>query len=98
LAHLLDFMDLEWQPWCDFIGNSERAKLVLSQSREVTAKKITNWLDKQVAPALSVMQDLQPGFTPKLLARGRMRKRDRYSALLINNDSTGWKGVRVEHE
>lgn len=82
ITHLLDFVDMSWEKWKDFIGSTERANLTLNDAKEITAKKLERWLAKQIAPALSVMQDIQPSFVVRLLAHGRMRNRERYGALL----------------
>jgi DNA relaxase NicK len=94
LAHLLDFIDMEWQPWNEFIKGTIRAFCNLSNAREITAERTKKWLGRQVSVSLSVIQDLEPGFTAKLLAYGRIRKgRERYSALLSTDDLAGWQGV-----
>jgi len=86
IAHLLDFVDMSWEKWKEFIGSTERANLTLNDAKEITTKKLERWLAKQVAPALSVMQDIQPTFIVRLLAHGRTRDRERYGALLSQSD------------
>jgi len=88
ITHLLDFIDMSWEKWKEFVGSTERANLTLNDAKEITAKKLEKWLAKQVAPALSVMQDIQPSFVVRLLAHGRMRNRERYGALLTQAEIT----------
>lgn len=82
VSHLLDFMDMSWAKWKEFVSSTERANLTLNDAREITFKRLERWLAQQVAPALSVAQDIQPTFVVRLLAHGRMRNRERYGALL----------------
>ena len=94
LSHLLDFINLEWKPWQEFIQGMMRAFRTLSDARKVTAERTKRWLGRQVSVALSVMQDIEDNFTVKLLAHGRMRKgRERYSSLLLSDDLVGWRGA-----
>ncbi len=93
MAHLLDFVDLDWEPWQRFIDGMIRAFCTLGKARELSAEKTKRWLGRQVSVSLSVIQDLEPGFTAKLLDYGRMRKgRERYNALLEHDDLAGWQG------
>ena len=85
ISHLLDFIDLNWPEWKDFVGNTERSGLKLGNARKITEKRLSSWLGKQVAPALSVMQDVDNTYVLRLLAQGRRRDRKKYSALLEQN-------------
>ena len=96
-GHLLDFIMLDWDPWREFIQESVRAGWKLLDAREITAERTRRWLGRQVAVSLSVLQDIEPGFTAKLLAHGRSRKgRERYTALLSRDDLVNWQGANLE--
>jgi DNA relaxase NicK len=82
LSHLLDYIDLSWDKWRDFVGSTKRAELTLNDAREITEKRLKMWLQKQVAPALSAIQDAESNYVVKLLAHGRVRDRSKYQALL----------------
>ncbi|MBD3251328.1 hypothetical protein GF380_02620 [Candidatus Uhrbacteria bacterium] len=82
LSHLLDYIDLSWDKWRDFVGTTKRAELTLNDARRITEQRLKLWLQKQVAPALSAIQDVESNYVVKLLAHGRMRDRSKYQALM----------------
>jgi hypothetical protein len=86
LSHLLDYIDLSWDKWRDFVGTTKRAELTLNDARRITEKRLKMWLQKQVAPALSAIQDAESNYVVKLLAHGRMRDRSKYQALLNDRE------------
>lgn len=83
LAHLLDYIDFKTDWWEAFKDSANRAGATVSSPKEIAMSKVVHWLDKQVAPALSVAADvLPPEFMDELLKRGRRRRGAKYSLLL----------------
>lgn len=83
ISHLLDYVDFKAPWWNDFVSGHARAGAKISDPREITVTKIVNWLDFQVAPALSVAIDILPkDQIDNMLRRGRRRRGARYQLLL----------------
>lgn len=83
LAHLRDYVDFTPDWWQEFTEGSWRAWATIVKPKEVTEAKLVSWIDKQVAPALSVAVDILPRKTLKeILKRGRKRRGAQYDLLL----------------
>jgi DNA relaxase NicK len=83
LAHLLDYIEFKTDWWDTFIDGTARAGATVTTAKELTTEKMVNWVDKQVGPALSVMQDIfPPELLESIIKRGRTRRGARYSLLL----------------
>lgn len=86
LAHLLDFVDFETDWWSAFKNTQGRANKKVSSAREVTTEKLVNWIDKQVSPALSALEDAYPGkLIPMIIERGRKKRGKKYDAIFLEN-------------
>lgn len=57
IAHLLDFVDVDTDWWREFISRIPRAGMTVSTARELTSERILTWMYRQVAPALSAIND-----------------------------------------
>lgn len=83
LAHLLDFIDIDSDWWRIFIKGNFRAGARISDPRQTSMTKIEGWLDKQVAPALSVAIDVLPEKRIiEMINNGRKKRGPRYQSLL----------------
>lgn len=83
MGHLVDYIDLDWSPWKQLKGSVERAGVTLIGARDVEAKRLVEWMKRQVAVALAVCEDLYPGFVNSLLSLGRenVEANQKYSVL-----------------
>lgn len=85
IGHLRDYIDFDAEWWTEFISGNARAYRTLSKPSEVSLQKITHWIEKQVAPALSVLDDTLPyGDLKHIIAKGRIRRKDKYNLLIEN--------------
>lgn len=83
LSHLLDFMDVNADWWEDFKDSTGRANATVTSISEVSTAKMVNWLNKQVAPALSVAVDaLPPDVMDSIVRHGRSRRGPKYDLIL----------------
>lgn len=86
IGHLRDFTDFNTEWWESFVSGEARANATVSKAKEVSLAKLTRWLDKQVAPALSVAADTLPeSFLTTMVKRGRNRRGPKYNHLLQNS-------------
>ena len=87
LAHLLDFVDFETDWWTAFKTSQGRANTKVSSAKQITAERLITWIDGQVAPALSALEDAYPDkLIPKLIERGRKRRGNKYDALFLEDN------------
>lgn len=109
VSHLRDYIDFNPAWWEEFVGGVGRANVNLSSPKEVSVERITHWLERQVAPALSVIHDMRPDYFLKdLVIQGRMRRGTKYDLFLAGTqikidfyDELGrrvWKNVNEEPE
>ena len=85
LAHLLDYVNFDAVWWKEFTNGAGRAWATVTTPREVTEAKMSKWIERQVAAALSVLHDIKPeGYFDDLLRMGRVKRRRgrRYDLLL----------------
>ncbi len=83
LPHLLDFIDLDTVWWEEFKDCTARANATVTSVSEVSTAKMVNWLNKQVAPALSVAVDALPADVMDSIVRhGRSRRGPKYDLIL----------------
>lgn len=87
VGHLRDFIDFDTSWWDEFIGSLGRAWAIVTKPKEIEIGKLLNWIDRQVAPALSVVEDTQPQEVMEILIRrGRERRGSKYNLLLDNKE------------
>ena len=80
LKHLLDFVDFRTQWWDEFKKEKIRANVKVSKPSDVAKEKTFRWLKKQVAPALSAINDaVSEGAIVALISDGRRRRGNKYS-------------------
>jgi DNA relaxase NicK len=85
LEHLLDFVDFRTDWWEKFKKEKIRANLKVSKPSEVAKEKTFRWLKKQVAPALSAINDaVSEGAITALISEGRRRRGNKYSGFFVN--------------
>lgn len=83
IGHLRDYIDVLLPWWEEFVSNNNRAWATISTPKDVSMQKLKEWIDTQVAPALSVLIDTQPPeVINKIINRGRLRRGPRYNLLL----------------
>jgi DNA relaxase NicK len=87
LAHLVQYVTFRenqvpaW--WLDFIGSAQSADIKISSSRVVSINKLDNWIKRQVAVALSVLDDVEgEEYLPELIKSAKERDRSRYASLI----------------
>lgn len=86
IRHLLDFVDFKTSWWQDFINGETRSRTIVTKPREVEISKTSRWLIKQVAPALSAVNDaVSPQFKDALIIEGRRRRGNKYSTFFQIN-------------
>ena len=87
LAHLRDYIDFFTPWWEEFANSANRAGATVTNTKEVSMLKMTKWIDKQVAPSLSVVYDvLNPEMVDMIIKRGRIRRGAKYNHLLGKYD------------
>ncbi|MEX1071767.1 MAG: replication initiation factor domain-containing protein [Anaerolineales bacterium] len=98
LSHLRDYIDfvnqetdqlLPW--WKAFIRNQNRAMKIVSDARTIELNRMLSWVDKQVAPTLSVVADIvgKESIDAFVIA-GRRKRGTKFDALLkVDNSPTG---------
>lgn len=83
LAHLRDYIDFNPPWWEDFAMCVNRAGATVTNTKEISMGNLVNWVDRQVAPALSVIQDASsPELIEAIIKRGRNRRGSKYDLLL----------------
>lgn len=83
LAHLLDYIEFKTDWWKEFVDKTERARATVTTPKEISMSKTVQWIEKQVAPALSVLVDVLPEATiDGIIKRGRQKRGPRYNLLL----------------
>lgn len=83
LCHLLDFIDINTDWWKDFKDCTARANATVTKVTDLSTAKMINWLNKQVAPALSVAVDaLPPAVLDSIIRHGRSRRGPKYGLIL----------------
>jgi len=90
LSHLRDYVNFDAPWWDEFVNGVGRAWAIVSTPREITEKTTTRWLEHQVAPALSVINDIHPNnFLKELIKTGRLNRRGvkKYDLLLSTKES-----------
>lgn len=88
ISHLRDCVDFKTKWWEEFVGGIGRARAIVSSPKEFSVERITRWLERQVAPALSVIHDMRPDYFLKdLIAQGRMKRGNRYDLLLADTQA-----------
>jgi hypothetical protein len=96
ISHLRDFVDFDLPAWTQFINGNARAFQTISRPREVSMRKLVNWIDRQISPALSVAVDVLPQeVMDSLLRRGRKKRGSRYDILLQSQIPGSAGGIRV---
>jgi hypothetical protein len=83
LGHLRDFIDFKRDWWAEFCQGAERAHMKLTSWAASSFGRTQKWLEKQVAPALALVEELI-GIRElfELADRGRMKWGPRHLALL----------------
>lgn len=82
LAHLLDFVEFQFPAWREFIGNVERAKLVLARLA-VTLEQKAAWLFNSVARVMALVREAYGAeFFEAVMLHGYERIRESDRALL----------------
>jgi DNA relaxase NicK len=83
IGHLRDYIDFDMPWWSEFIESNSRAWAIISTPKEVSKEKLTEWIETQVTPALSVLIDTEPPeIIEAMIRRGRNRRGPRYNLLL----------------
>jgi len=87
LAHLVQYVTFQeglapaW--WLDFIGSAQTADLIISSSRVISLQKLDQWVKRQVAVALSVLDDVEGGeYLTEVIKLAKKRDRSKYASLL----------------
>jgi DNA relaxase NicK len=89
LPHLRDYVDFNTNWWKEFVSSSGRAWAIVSTPKEISQESITAWLEHQIAPALSVINDIRDDdFVKDLIVLGRTKRKrvKRYNLLLGKKD------------
>ena len=87
-SHLRQFVDFpSWDYWIFFISSVVRSDLIIASARLMTLEKSKKYIEEQVSPTLSVLQDvLGEGdfaqYLERTLEQAKDRPRTRYKALL----------------
>jgi len=85
ISHLRDYIDFKTDWWDEFINGVGRARAIVSSPKEMSAERITRWLEKQVAPSLSAIHDMRPDYFLKdLIMQGRIKRGTRFDLLLAD--------------
>ena len=96
ISHLRDFIDFEPSWWAQFVNGNARAFQPISRPREVSKIKLLNWFNSQIAPALSVLTDIETKEQmDSLISHGRRRRGSRYDLLLQPYNQASAGGDRV---
>ncbi len=83
VSHLRDFIDFDTLWWEEFIQGQGRAYLTVSQPRVINYSKMKSWVEKSVAPCLSVIIDNNESKElDHMINRGRKRRNPKYEGLL----------------
>jgi DNA relaxase NicK len=85
LSHLRDYINFDATWWEEFVYGVGRAWAIVSTPREISEAITTRWLERQVAPALSVIHDIRPdNFLKDLIRLGRIKRKrgNKYDLLL----------------
>jgi len=87
--HLKQYVDFpSWDLWNDFLGDIDKAGLLISPARKVALIKMEKWFQRQVSVALSVYYDVhgwevaQSLIDTMLMEATNSRNRDRYKSVL----------------
>jgi len=87
LAHLRDYIDFAPSWWEEFANSVNRAGATVTNPKDIFMGKMFNWMDRQVAPALSVIHDVYPPeVIETMIKRGRSRRGPKYNLLLGKYD------------
>jgi DNA relaxase NicK len=89
LSHLQDYVEFHTDWWKEFVSSSGRARAIVSTPKEISQEAITDWLENQVASALSVINDVRDdAFVNDLIVLGREKRKrvKRYNLLLAKKD------------
>lgn len=90
IQHLRDYIDFKAEWWNEFVNIQPRANLTVTSPREKTLEKSIEWLQKQVAPTLSLVEDAtREDFTEDLLERGRNRRKPQDQFLIDDGGKDG---------
>lgn len=84
LAHLRDYCDFQTAWWDQFCDGVERAHMVLTNWAEASFEKTKVWLERQVAPALAMLQRvLGPQAVFDLAKGGRDRWGPKHRLIMV---------------
>jgi len=100
VSHLRDFVDFDTPWWNEFVGSVGRAHAKVTTPKEVTLEIMANWLERQVAVPLSIINDVRrDGYIERLLTLGRKKRMEtnKYNILYKNLDSQ-WSEIKKKKE
>jgi DNA relaxase NicK len=86
ISHVVQFVNFtenipDW--WTTFIKSEQSAELIISSSRVVSLRKTERWHEKQIAPSLSVIAEVEGWeYIENLVENGKKRDRSRYAPIL----------------
>jgi len=85
VSHLRDFIDFKTEWWNDFVCGHARAYRIVTNPTEKSLERLAYWVEKQVAPALSVLVDALPyGDFNNIISKGRVRRKDKHNLIIEN--------------